>query len=106
MSNSIKITLSPFPQPINIKISKAERVAKIELSITNPTPFSAPDRNYVHTQIEESDIWIIQHNLNKFPTVILVDEDGYTIGGSLKFINSDTVHATFSQPVRGQAFVN
>lgn len=106
MNEEIKIVLSPFPQPINVVISKHENIATIELSETRPTPFSAPDKNYIHTQNEPSSNWLVQHNLNKFPTLTIIDEEGVSIIGLLRFIDLNTVEINFTEPLIGKAFAN
>lgn len=103
---TIKINLSPFPTPVNVKIEQKIYSCSIEVNETVPSPFAAPDKTYVHTQHEYDDTWVIVHNMNKFPTVALVDEEGYSITGVIKFISSDTIEAQFSEPVKGQAFLN
>ena len=67
---------------------------------------SAPTPTYVHTQIISSAIWNINHALNKYPSVVVVDSAGREVQGDTKYVDVNNVIASFSGPFSGQAFLN
>lgn len=63
--------------------------------------------NYVHRQIEESDLWIVEHNLDKpYVNVIIFDSFDEEIVASSRIINSNMIAITFSLPTRGKAYIS
>lgn len=53
-----------------------------------------------------SDIWIIDHELGKKGSIIITNDNLETIVGIIKYIDDDTIHVLFNQPVTGWAFIN
>lgn len=64
------------------------------------------DLNYVHEQPSASMIWIINHNLNKNPSVRLEDLAQSDIIGEIDYIDTNTVKVEFAIPVAGKAYLN
>lgn len=64
------------------------------------------DKNYIHTQGVPSDTWTINHTLNKYPSVTIIDSGGTEVIGNIKYINSSTVSITFSSEFSGKAILN
>ena len=58
---------------------------------TNVTPASV----YTHEQGVSSAQWVINHNLNTYPSVEVVDTSGNTIIGEVIFTNANTVTINF-----------
>lgn len=50
--------------------------------------------------------WDIVHNLNKFPSITVVDTANTTVIGSYEYTSPDTVTLNFSAPFAGKAFLN
>jgi hypothetical protein len=50
--------------------------------------------------------WDITHNLNKFPSITVVDTANTTVIGSYEYINKNRVILSFSDPFAGKAFLN
>ena len=50
--------------------------------------------------------WDIVHNLNKFPSITVVDTANTTVIGSYEYTSTDTVTLNFSAPFAGKAFLN
>ena len=66
----------------------------------------AADTNYVHSQDLPSDTWTITHNLDKRPSVTLVDSAGTVMYADVSYVDDNSVTASFSVPVAGFAYVN
>lgn len=64
------------------------------------------DLNYVHDQPTAAFVWIINHNLNKKPSVRLEDLTGADIIGEIDYTNNNTVRVEFAIPVAGTAYLN
>lgn len=61
---------------------------------------------YVYTQIAQSAIWRIEHGLNKYPSVTIVEAGGSTIIGDVSYESNTTVVVSFTIPVTGRAYLN
>lgn len=64
------------------------------------------DKNYVYVQNVSSAMWIVNHNLNKYPSVSVVDSAGSTVVGDVSYDTLNQVTLTFSAPFSGKAFFN
>ncbi|WP_051221223.1 RES family NAD+ phosphorylase [Eremococcus coleocola] len=62
--------------------------------------------NYVHTQQVASDIWEINHSLNKYPSVTIVDTSGNLVIGNVHYISTSKIVVKFSAPFSGVAYLN
>lgn len=66
----------------------------------------ASDKNFVHTQGLASDVWEITHDLNKYPSVTIIDSGGTEVIGNINYIDTSTVSITFSSEFSGKAILN
>jgi len=68
------------------------------------------DDGYVPTFIYEqgiaSDNWYIVHNLNKYPSVTVVDSAGNEIICSVQYVDLNICICTFNAPFKGKAYLN
>lgn len=62
--------------------------------------------NYEHTQIQSTDTWTIQHNLNKYPSVSVTDTGNNIVYGDIEYIDENNIVLKFSVPFSGKAFLN
>jgi hypothetical protein len=67
---------------------------------------TANDANYVHEQNSVASTWIINHNLNKYPSVGVFDSSNSKIEGDIKFLNLNSIQITFSAAFKGTAILN
>jgi hypothetical protein len=63
-------------------------------------------KTYVHEQGVASDTWEITHNLNKFPTVVLVDSAGTTFGAAVTYNSSNKCTIQMNGATTGKAYLN
>lgn len=75
-------------------------------SIGNGTGPTAGDSFYFHNQVTPADIWRVTHNLNKFPSVTVVDSALSVVIGEIKYIDTNSVEITFSGAFSGKAYFN
>lgn len=61
---------------------------------------------YVHEQTTPSDVWTITHNLNKYPSIVVLDSGGSEVIGDSRYIDSNTVELKFSGGFSGTAYLS
>ena len=64
------------------------------------------DKHFEFTQGTPSTQWDIVHNLDKFPSISVVDTAGTTVIGSYEYVTNNRVILNFSEPFAGRAFLN
>jgi len=66
----------------------------------------AQDKDHRHNQTSASSTWVINHNLNKYPSVTAFDSAGSQAIGSVVFNSKNQLTITFSASFSGTAYVN
>lgn len=64
------------------------------------------DKTYTHTQIVSQATWSIQHNLNKYPAVTVIDSADNVVIGDVDYVSLDEITVTFGYPFGGKAYLN
>jgi len=64
------------------------------------------DINYTFHQGVADTVWIIQHNLNKNPSVTIVDSMNTAVTGSITYNDLNTLTITFNAAMSGKAYLN
>jgi hypothetical protein len=72
--------------------------------ITSDKP--AKRSTYVHVQGTPAKTWRITHNLEKFPSITVVDSAYTVVEGSYVYIDENTVELEFSSEFKGKAYLN
>ena len=67
---------------------------------------STPDKAFVFEQNEPSEKWIIDHPLEKHPSITVVDTEGVLVQGDVQYVDDDTIEVTFSTAFAGKAYLN
>lgn len=62
--------------------------------------------SYVHTQAVTSSVWTINHQLDKYPSVVIVDDDDNVVHCNVNYQDKNNIVATFSASVTGKAYLN
>lgn len=113
MVNYFPISQGPFsflPQQQIIPqffIIPRQRVAPIQEIIYQTLNVNNEEHDtVVFNQSIAANVWTINHNLNQFPSVSLVDTLNKNIMADIKYINSNQIIVTFSRPVAGKAYLN
>jgi hypothetical protein len=50
--------------------------------------------------------WVINHPLDKYPSVSVVDSSGQEVICTVDYIDTQTINLTFNAAFSGQAFLN
>lgn len=61
---------------------------------------------FVHTQGSPSDVWIINHDLNKYCSVTIVDSGKNVVFGNIQYNSLTQITVSFESEFSGQAFLN
>ena len=64
------------------------------------------DKNYEHDQSSPSSTWVINHNLNKRPSVTVVDSASTEIICDVVYNSTNQVTLSFDAPTSGKAYIN
>lgn len=64
------------------------------------------DSNFVYTQSSPSAVWVVNHNLNKFCSVTVVDSANNVVFGEVLYNSVNQVTLTFAGAFSGKAFFN
>lgn len=64
------------------------------------------DKTYNHVQFTASATWTINHALDKYPSIQVIDSDGDIVEGDTDYIDANTVVLTFAIAISGRAFLN
>lgn len=73
---------------------------------TNKDLGIADDKHFLFVQSIASDIWEIKHDLNKYPSVTVVDSANSVVIGDVAYIDENNVRLTFSGAFSGKAYLN
>lgn len=65
-------------------------------------------RTYTHVQPLAALTWTINHDLNSYPSVVVLDTDAppRQIYGDVAYVDANQITVTFSVPVAGKALLN
>ena len=61
---------------------------------------------FVFTQGVPATVWNIQHNLGKFPSVSVINNNNVVINGEVTYIDNNNVQLNFSAGFTGKAYLN
>ena len=64
------------------------------------------DSHYTHNQAVPDTVWVIDHNLGKYPSVICFDSANDEIEGMISYPTLNRVTVTFSAATGGYAYLN
>lgn len=64
------------------------------------------DKTYIHDQMVSSEVWIITHNLNKYPSITVINSAGSVSFGEIDYVSLNEISITFSAGFSGKAYLN
>lgn len=109
---TIKASISGIPSATTER-KGIIRIATLEEAIQGTdnsiaiTPYTLNKvTTYVHEQGIASDTWIINHNLNKKPSITIVDSADNVVEGAEKYIDNNTIEIYFNGAFKGKAYLN
>jgi hypothetical protein len=70
-----------------------------------PGTFDSSDIFYTHTQAVSASVWTINHNLNGYPTAVVLDSAGTMCEGTFSYPSVNQMIITFSSAFTGTAYI-
>lgn len=67
---------------------------------------SGDDKHFTFTQSIASDLWTIQHDLGKYPSVSIVDSSENEVVGDVTYLTKNKLTISFTAPFSGKAYLN
>ncbi len=64
------------------------------------------DKTYLHVQTTASNTWVIPHNLNKYPSVSVIDSAGNEVDGDVIYNSVNQITIVFKGAFKGSATLN
>lgn len=64
------------------------------------------DKTFVYEQMSASDVWMVEHDLDKYPSVTVVDSAGSIVVGDVEYNSTNTITLTFTSAFSGTAYLN
>lgn len=61
---------------------------------------------YTHTQGIASQTWLIVHNMNKKPSITIVDSADSIVEGEVQYVDENRALVTFKSAFKGKAYCN
>lgn len=61
---------------------------------------------FTHNQLSPEKEWNVVHNLNRFPTVTVVDSGGSVVLGDVQYIDENQIKIVFTTSFSGKAYLN
>jgi hypothetical protein len=74
--------------------------------ITTISDSASNDKHFVHTQNLASNSWSIVHNLNKHPSVSIIDSGNNIVVGDIEYTSLNTITLRFNASFSGKAYLN
>ena len=90
---------------VNNKLDDIEGSALIGVNRTGNTVIIT-SKTFVFEQAIASDEWVIVHNLNKRPSITVVDTADNIVEGAEEYIDDNTIKVTFNGSFKGKAYLN
>ncbi len=77
----------------------------LTIGIQGP-PGTSVIETYIHNQTSASTLWTINHNLNRWPSVMVVDSTKREVIVGIRYIDANTIQVYSDYAFAGQAFLN
>jgi hypothetical protein len=81
-------------------------LANTKLYYIEASAIGIRDKNFVFNQAVPSTTWTVTHNLNKFPSVSVVDTGGTVVVGSYTYDSNNQTTLNFTHAFAGKAYFN
>lgn len=67
---------------------------------------SAGGSSYIHNQVAVSDVWVVMHNLGRYPSVTVVDSGESVIFPDIHYDSNNQVTIVFGSPTSGKVYLS
>lgn len=76
------------------------------VTVSDITDVTVSDKFFVFEQVVASNRWTVNHNLDKYPSVTVVDSAGTIIIGEVAYLSRNDLRITFQSAFAGKAYLN
>lgn len=83
-----------------------KEVKKVEELIKQQPSYTGGDKNFLFIQQDESEVWYINHNLQKYPSVTIFGIDGEEVEAQVTHISNNELKIEFNIGFIGWATLN
>ena len=97
------VVVETSPQEYTVEVSYTAEAYEVSVELGG---FLWPTASFVFNQAIPSDVWVIDHNMGKYPSVFCTDSSDDEIVGDIKHTSVNTVTITYAFPTGGKAFLN
>lgn len=105
VSESIQNALIPVEEEINTKVDTVIGSDLIGVTREDNT-VTLTSKTYVHEQGVASDTWVIAHNLDKYPSVTLVDSTETEFFAEVEYNDKNNCTIYLNGATKGKAYLN
>lgn len=103
MSGVIQLSFTKSSPSINLVPAATQEVT---LPFAQVITVNEAATTFTWTQSIPLSVWTIPHNLNKFPSISVVDNLGNLIYPDVSYVDSNTVQITHGSAFAGLAYLN
>lgn len=101
------VVVQQVPQPVVMR--KQDETVVVVLGVQGPPGpggGGGGGSTYTHTQSIAASVWTAPHNLNRFPSVSVVDHLGNQLHCDVKWLDANIVQITHGSALTGKAYFN
>ena len=85
--------------------SNLAELARYDFAIFTPSAL-VTDKDFIFTQPTPSIEWTVQHNMDKFPSVSVVNNNNILMYGNTTYVDTNNLIITFTAGFSGKAYLN
>lgn len=105
VEHSIQEAIEPLETEISTKVETIEGSALID-AVRVENTVTITSKTFIFEQGIASDTWVINHNLNKRPSIDLVDSSGRAFEAVRDYVNNNQVIIRLEAATAGYAYLN
>ena len=64
------------------------------------------DASFIFSQNSNADVWEVEHNLDKYPSVTIVDSGDNIVYAEVQYVDSNNLTIRFNGATSGKAYLN
>lgn len=95
-----------YDAQLELRTSNGEISGDKYYGLAGYTASEGGDKTFVYAQSVAASTWNITHNLNKYPSVSVVDSGLNTVYGDVEYLDTNSLTVTFRSAFGGKAFLN
>jgi len=103
-SDAININVTEVGNEVTTNVVSKD--LSVDIILTGGVVQVSGDKNFVFTQSSASATWTINHTLNKFPAVEVVDSANDIVIGNVTYNSITQITITFTAAFSGKAYLN